>query len=36
MAENADHLVAVWDGDSRGTKHMIECKGTGSICLYGE
>jgi len=24
MAENADALVAFWDGNSRGTKHMIE------------
>lgn len=24
MAENADALIAFWDGKSRGTKHMIE------------
>ena len=24
MAENADALVALWDGQSRGTKHMID------------
>ena len=24
MAENADALIAVWDGKSRGTKNMIE------------
>ena len=24
MAENADGLIAVWDGKSRGTKNMIE------------
>lgn len=24
MAEAADALVAVWDGESRGTKHIIE------------
>jgi len=24
MADNADALVALWDGDSRGTKHMID------------
>jgi hypothetical protein len=24
MAENADALVAFWNGESRGTKHMIE------------
>lgn len=24
MADYADALIAVWDGESRGTKHMIE------------
>lgn len=24
MAQNADALVAFWDGESRGTKHMID------------
>lgn len=24
MAENADGLIAMWDGESRGTKNMIE------------
>ena len=24
MAENADMLLAFWDGNSRGTKHMID------------
>jgi dissimilatory sulfite reductase (desulfoviridin) alpha/beta subunit len=24
MAENADALIAVWDGESRGTKMMID------------
>lgn len=24
MARNADALIAVWDGSSRGTKHMID------------
>ena len=24
MAENADALVALWDGKSKGTKHMID------------
>lgn len=24
MAANADALIAIWDGESRGTKHMIE------------
>ncbi len=25
MAEYADGLLAIWNGKSRGTKHMIEC-----------
>lgn len=25
MAEIGDVLIAIWDGASRGTKHMIEC-----------
>lgn len=24
MADNADQLIAIWDGKSRGTKHMID------------
>ena len=24
MAEYADALIAIWDGDSKGTKHMID------------
>lgn len=24
MADNADALLAIWDGESRGTKHMID------------
>lgn len=24
MAENADSLIAIWDGESKGTKHMID------------
>jgi hypothetical protein len=24
MAEYADALIAIWDGESRGTKNMIE------------
>ncbi len=24
MAQNADALIAFWDGESRGTKHMID------------
>lgn len=30
MAQNADALVAFWDGQSRGTKHMIDL-----ACKYG-
>lgn len=25
MAENADALIAIWDGKSKGTAHMIKC-----------
>lgn len=25
MAQYADALIAVWDGESKGTKHMIDC-----------
>lgn len=25
MAEHADALIAVWDGESNGTRHMIDC-----------
>lgn len=25
MAEYADGLIAIWDGKSKGTKHMIDC-----------
>lgn len=31
MAENADGLVAFWDGKSRGTKHMIELAEKGRL-----
>ena len=27
MAQNADALVALWDGESQGTKHMIDIAG---------
>lgn len=30
MAQNADALVAFWDGQSRGAKHMIDL-----ACKYG-
>lgn len=39
MAENADVLVAFWDGNSRGTKHMIDVatkkKLQVTVVLYG-
>lgn len=33
MAENADALVAFWDGQSRGTKHMIEIAKTRGLAV---
>lgn len=36
MAEFADALIAVWDGESKGTKHMINCmklRGKPLYCL---
>lgn len=36
MAQKADALVALWDGKSKGTKHMIDtAKGYGlRVCIY--
>lgn len=34
MAENADALVAIWDGQSRGTKHMIETANKRKLLVY--
>lgn len=34
MAENADALIAVWDGRSRGTKHMIETATSKGLLVY--
>jgi hypothetical protein len=34
MAERADALVAVWDGSSRGTKHMIETALSKGLTVY--
>jgi len=31
MAQHADALVALWDGSSRGTKHMIETAYRGGL-----
>jgi hypothetical protein len=36
MAENADALVALWDGESKGTKHMIEEAYRKGIAVYIE
>lgn len=34
MAEYADALVAIWDGESRGTKHMIDlAEDYGLLCV---
>ena len=36
MADNAEALLAIWDGESRGTKHMIDIareKGL-EVCVY--
>ena len=34
MAENADALIAVWDGKSRGTKNMIETATKLGLVVY--
>lgn len=34
MAENAYALVAVWDGRSKGTKHMIDLAKTKGLIIY--
>lgn len=36
MAEYADILLAIWDGESRGTKHMIDImqKANKPVCIY--
>lgn len=34
MAENADALIAVWDGKSRGTKNMIETATKLGLLVY--
>lgn len=34
MAKKCDALIAVWDGKSRGTKHMIECIEKLKLPLY--
>lgn len=34
MAENADALIAIWDGVSRGTKHMIDIARMRGLRVY--
>lgn len=34
MAENADALIAIWDGQSRGTKNMIETATKLGLIVY--
>lgn len=34
MAENAEALIAVWDGQSRGTKNMIETAQKKGLLVY--
>jgi len=34
MAQNADALVAIWDGESRGTKNMIQMAMKYKIDIY--
>lgn len=34
MAENADALIAIWDGKSRGTKNMIETARKLGLLVY--
>src|SRR5574343_841092 len=34
MAENAEALIALWDGESRGTKHMIDIARRKGLRVY--
>lgn len=34
MAENAEALIAIWDGESRGTKNMIETATKKGLLVY--
>lgn len=34
MADNADALIALWDGKSRGTKHMIDIAYTRGLAVF--
>lgn len=34
MAENADALIALWDGESRGTKHMLDIANNKNLSIF--
>lgn len=34
MAEEADALIAIWDGESKGTKHMIDIARNKKLKIY--
>jgi hypothetical protein len=34
MADNADALVAIWDGESKGTSHMIDLAEAAGLAIY--
>ena len=34
MADHADALIAIWDGESRGTKHMIDIAERKSLDVF--
>lgn len=34
MAENAEALIAIWDGKSRGTKHMIQVAKNKNLTVF--
>lgn len=34
MADYADALIAIWDGESSGTKHMMRCMGKRAKPIY--
>lgn len=34
MAENAEALIALWNGESRGTKHMIDIATSRGLKIY--
>ena len=34
MADNADALIAIWDGESKGTKHMIDIAKRKGLKVY--